>query len=258
MTLLTCRSLSTCHSRHVTLDMSLSTCHSQHVTLDMSLSTCHSWHVTLNMPLSTYYSRHVTLDMSPLTCYSWQVTINHSRHVTFDMSLLTCRSWCITHEVSFLTYHSGLATLDVRILQGIQVRRSKIMLFWNFLVQFFTWASPRGARAPKNGKIWEKFPKRAAPPPPPSEISDIFENCWPPPLGSNSDIFDFPTFLIKVILQNNCKIIEIGTFLKNWDPPPGCSKFPNWNWDFFEKKFTPPPPLGNFSPNFSFFLWWLP
>ena len=34
--------------------------------------------------------------------------------------------------------------------------------------------------------------------------------CWPtvPPPGSNSDIFDFQTFLRKVILQNNCKIIE--------------------------------------------------
>ena len=32
-------------------------------------------------------------------------------------------------------------------------------------------------------------------------ISDIFENCWPPPLGSNWDIFEFLTFLIKVILQ---------------------------------------------------------
>ena len=35
-----------------------------------------------------------------------------------------------------------------------------------------------------------------------------------------------PTDIIviwKVILQNNCKIIEIQTFLKNWDPPLGFS-----------------------------------
>merc|ERR1712236_179107 len=34
-------------------------------------------------------------------------------------------------------------------------------------------------------------------------------------LGAISYIFEIQTFLIKVILQNNCKIIEIGTFLKN-------------------------------------------
>jgi len=56
-----------------------------------------------------------------------------------------------------------------------------------------------------------------------SEISDFFEfqtilkiaDPPPLPLGSNSDIFDFDTFLIKVKLRNNCKIIEIGIFLKN-------------------------------------------
>ena len=81
----------------------------------------------------------------------------------------------------------------------------------------------RGAIIKKNGKIWGKFPNRLdpPPPPPPSEISDFFEFqtflkiADPPPLGSNWDIFEFPTFLIKVILQNNYKIIEIGTFLKN-------------------------------------------
>ena len=65
----------------------------------------------------------------------------------------------------------------------------------------------------KNGKIWEKFPNRLDPPP----IGNfrLFEFQTFLKIGSNSDIFDFPTFLIKVILQNNCKIIEIGKFLKN-------------------------------------------
>ena len=45
-----------------------------------------------------------------------------------------------------------------------------------------------------------------------SEISDFFEFQT---FLKIADISDFPTFLIKVILQNNCKIIEIGTILKN-------------------------------------------
>ena len=41
----------------------------------------------------------------------------------------------------------------------------------------------------------------------------------PPPLLPNWDIFEFQTFFIKAKLQNIAKIIEIGTFLKNRDPP---------------------------------------
>ena len=48
-----------------------------------------------------------------------------------------------------------------------------------------------------------------------------------PPLLPNWDIFEFQRFFIKAILQNIAKIIEIGTFLKNRDPPPLFSKFPN-------------------------------
>ena len=73
----------------------------------------------------------------------------------------------------------------------------------------------------------------------------------PPTLGSNSELFQFQTFLKKVILQNNCKIIGIGTILKNWDPP-GFFMFSNWNWDFFEKKVYPTS-TREFFPNFSFF-----
>ena len=57
------------------------------------------------------------------------------------------------------------------------------------------------------------------------------------------DLSAIQSCLIKVILQNNCKIIEIRTFLKNWDPP-WIHKVPKINWDFFE----------NF-PNFSFFFY---
>ena len=74
-------------------------------------------------------------------------------------------------------------------------------------------------------------------------------------------------------MQNNCKIIEIGTFLKNRDPPPLFSKFPNRNWDISEKKrpppsvfkisklklghfcyFLTPPPYWDIVPNFLYFL----
>ena len=78
----------------------------------------------------------------------------------------------------------------------------------------------RGAIIKKTEKFGKNSQKGLCPPPTPSEILDFFEfqtflKIADPPLGPNSDIFDFPTFLIKVKLQNNCKIIEIGTFLKS-------------------------------------------
>ena len=42
----------------------------------------------------------------------------------------------------------------------------------------------------------------------------------------------------------------IHTFLKNRDPPPLFSKFPNWNWDI-SVFFTPLPPIGTLSQIFS-------
>ena len=56
-------------------------------------------------------------------------------------------------------------------------------------------------------------------------------------------------------MQNNHKIIEIGTFLKNRDPPPLFSKFPNWNWDI-SVFFNLPPPYWDIVPNFLDFLFW--
>ena len=104
------------------------------------------------------------------------------------------------------------------------------------IVSSQTYVEVRGVIIKNTEKIWGKFPNRLDPPPPHRKFQPFlnFRHFWklqppPPPLGSISDIFEFQTFLIKVILQNNCKIIEIGTFLKNWDPPPGFSKFPIWN-----------------------------
>ena len=45
----------------------------------------------------------------------------------------------------------------------------------------------------------------------------------------------------------------IQTFLRNRDPPPGFSKFPNWNWEF-SSVFSNPPPLWEFFPNFPVFF----
>ena len=59
----------------------------------------------------------------------------------------------------------------------------------------------KGSHHKKNGKIWEKFPNRLDP----ATIGNfslfwIFRHFWKlltPPFGSNSDIFDFQTFLIN-------------------------------------------------------------
>ena len=81
-------------------------------------------------------------------------------------------------------------------------------------------------------------------------IWDIFEKCWPPPLWPNWDIFEFQTFFIKAILQNNHKIIEIGTFLKNRDPRPLCFQNSQIEIGTF-LFFSLPPPIGTLSQIFS-------
>ena len=85
-----------------------------------------------------------------------------------------------------------------------------------------------------------------------------FRHFWklltPPPPCSNSDFFDFPTFLIKVILQNNCKIIEIGTFLKNRDPPLCFQNSQIEIGTFLGFFYPPPPPIETRSHFFPFFF----
>ena len=73
------------------------------------------------------------------------------------------------------------------------------------------------------------------------------------PLWPNWDIFEFRTFFIKAILQNNHKIIEIGTFLKNRDPP---SVFKITKLKLGHFCFFTPPPYWDIVPNFLDFLFW--
>ena len=58
---------------------------------------------------------------------------------------------------------------------------------------------------------------------------------------------------IKAKLQNIAKIIEIGTFLKNRDPPPSVFKIPKLKLGHF-CFFLPLPPYWNIVPNFLDFL----
>ena len=62
-----------------------------------------------------------------------------------------------------------------------------------------------------------------------------------PPLDRNWEKFEMQTFLIKVILQNNCKIIEIGKNVKN-------SKQSTFEMQtILILALTPSPPLWTFS-----------
>ena len=128
-------SLLTCHSWHITLDMSLFTCH-----FEMPLLTCHSRNVTLHSSsLSTYKSWHVTLKMSLL--------IYPSLHVILNMSLSTCHSWLVTLNMSLSTCHSlYVIIIYLAILQDFEIS--------NFFVSnSLTLTRLRGAFAPKNW-VW--------------------------------------------------------------------------------------------------------
>ena len=87
--------------------------------------------------------------------------------------------------------------------------------------------------------------------PPPSNLWDIFKfqtfliNVDPPPSDQIGIFLNFGQYS-----KLHYQIIEIGTFLKNRDPPL-FSKFPNWNWDIFVFY-----PYWDFVPNFLDFLFW--
>ena len=61
---------------------------------------------------------------------------------------------------------------------------------------------------------------------------------------------------ILLILDGACELFLIQTFLKNLDHPPWFSKFPNWNWDIFGEKNSPPSPpsFSDIVPTFFYFL----
>ena len=108
----------------------------------------------------------------------------------------------------------------------------------------------------KNWKIWEKFEIRLAPPPRIIQNFLNFRTFWklptpPPPLGSNSELFEFQTFLIKVKLQTTLSNNWNSDIFEKLRPPPRFFKFPNWNWEFSSVFLTPP--LGIF-PKFSRFF----
>ena len=79
----------------------------------------------------------------------------------------------------------------------------------------------------------------------------------PPPLDRNWEKFEMQTILIKVILQNNCNIIEIGKNVKNSDPPLQ-SKQSTFEMQTILILALPPPPLWTFPQFVTFFVWKAP
>ena len=59
-------------------------------------------------------------------------------------------------------------------------------------------------------------------------------------------------------MQNNCKIIEIGTFYEKLRPPPWIFIIPKLKLGLFWRKKFNPPPIREFSPNFSVFFMMAP
>ena len=76
-------------------------------------------------------------------------------------------------------------------------------------------------------------------------ISDILEKFW-----ANWDIFEFQTFLIKVILQTT---LSNNWYFWNKTDPPSVFKTTKFKLGHFWGGFSPPPPIETLSQIFSIF-----
>ena len=134
--------------------------------------------------------------------------------------ILTCPSFLLLLDISVLFQISNIFQVSL-IFEFSKIYHFNCLMFPKYLSHITYSNFLRGGVTKKKPGKFGKNSQLGLTPPPPRIIQNFwnFRTFWklpPPPLGSNSELFEFQTFLIKVLLQNN------------------------WNSDIFEKLRPPP------------------